>query len=82
MQATLTKPLKTAGRIVLGPRMVGKQYARIVALADGSGRIEIYDKGAGHWRAALESCGFGELWSAAALPLTSSTQAPADLLAD
>ena len=39
MQATLTKPLKTAGRIVLGPRMVGKQYARIVALADGSGRI-------------------------------------------
>ena len=82
MQATLARPLKTAGRVVLGPRMVGKQYARIIALADGSGRIEIYDKGAGHWRAAQESCGFHDLWSAAALPLTFSTQAPADFLAD
>ena len=39
MQITIAKPVKTVGRVVLGPRLVGKQYARIVALADGSGRL-------------------------------------------
>ena len=82
MQVTIAKPDKIAGRVVLGPRLVGKKYARIVALADGSGRIEVYDNAAGQWSAALESCGFGELWSAAALPLTYSTRAPADVLSD
>ena len=82
MQVTIAKPVKTAGRVVLGPRLVGQYYARIVAAADGSGRIEIYDKAAGSWCAALESCGFGELWSAAALPLTFSTRTPADVLSD
>ena len=82
MQVIIAKPIKTAGRVVLGPRLVGEQYARIVALADGSGRIEIYDKAAGLWCAALESCGFGELWSAAALPLTFSTRTPADVMSD
>lgn len=82
MQAIIAKPVKTAGRVVLGPRFVGQHYARIVAVADGSGRIEIYDKAAGAWCAALESCGFGELWSAAALPLTFSARAPADVLSE
>ena len=82
MQVTLAKPVKIAGRVVLGPRLVGKKYARIVALADGSGRIEVYDSAVGQWGAALESCCFGELWSAAALPLTFSTRAPADLFSE
>jgi len=82
VQATIAKPVKIAGRVVLGPRLVGNQYARIVAVADGSGRIEVYDKDAGSWCAALESCGFADLWSAAALPLTFSTRTPADLLPD
>jgi len=82
VQMTIAKPVKIAGRVVLGPRLVGKQYARIIALADGSGRIEVYDNDSGKWSAAPESCCFGELWSAAALPLTFATRAPADLLSD
>lgn len=78
----MARPVKTAGRVVLGPRFVGEHYARIVAVADGSGRIEIYDQAAGAWCAALESCGFGELWSAAALPLTFSARAPGDVLSE
>jgi hypothetical protein len=82
VQVTIAKPIKTAGRVVLGPRLVGQQYARIVSVADGSGRIEVFDKAAGLWCAALESCGFCELWSAAALPLTFSTRTPVDILSD
>lgn len=81
MQMTIARPIKTTGRVVLGPRLVGKQYARIVALADGSGRIEVYDKIARSWLAD-EACGFCELWSAAALPLTFSTRTPSDILTD
>jgi hypothetical protein len=80
--ATIARPVRIAGRVVLGPRLVGKKYARIVALADGSGRIEVYDNTTGQWSAALESCCFAELWSAAALPLTFSTRAPADVLSE
>ena len=82
IQSTIAKPMKTAGRVVLGPRLVGKHYARIVAAADGSGRIEVYDKAAGGWSAATESCGFAELWTAAAVPLTFSARTAADLLMD
>ena len=58
---------------MLGPRLVGTQYARIVALADGSGRIEVWDKLAGAWSPpAADSCGFCDLWSAPSLPLAFS----------
>ena len=61
------KPDKRAGRVVLGPRLVGKRYARIVALADGSGQIEIFDADTERWTPALESCAFSDVWSAGAL---------------
>jgi len=61
---TLACPRKTVGRIVLGPRRVGRSYARIVARADGSGRIELYDAASGLWQEALEECSFSEIWSA------------------
>jgi hypothetical protein len=83
MQATIARPVKTAGRVVLGPRLVGTSYARIVALADGSGRIEVYDKSAKSWSAADDSCGFIELWRAAAVsPALSMAQTASYTSAD
>ena len=66
MQKTLARPNKTTGRVVLGPRPVRYGYARIVARADGSGRIELYDTHARLWVEALERCTFDDIWSAPA----------------
>ena len=63
MNVTIAHPLKTVGRVVLGPRRVRNGYARIVAKANGSGRIEIFDTKSGAWCEALEECTFGEVWS-------------------
>ena len=57
-------PSKIVGRIVLGPRQVACGFARIVARADGSGRIELFDQKAGGWRDASGGCTFSEIWSA------------------
>lgn len=65
MLTTLMHPSKTVGRIVLGPRQVRNGYARIVATANGSGRIELYDAGSDSWREASDGCTFDEIWSAA-----------------
>lgn len=70
MTATIAKPLKIAGRVVLGPRLVGMHYARIIALANGAGRIEIYDSATDRWCPAPDTCSFTLLWSAAPAPLT------------
>jgi hypothetical protein len=61
---TLARPNKTVGRIVLGPRVLGTDYVRIVARADGSGRIELYDKESQSWRDASEQWTFSDVWSA------------------
>lgn len=61
---TLARPDKTVGRIVLGPRVLGKDYVRIIARADGSGHIQLYDRTARSWRDALEEFTFAEVWSA------------------
>ena len=70
MQVTLAKPVRTAGRIVLGPREVRGRYVRIVAQADGSGRIEIYDVDSASWSDAVEQCSFSDVWSAPALTMS------------
>lgn len=64
MQATMAHPNKSTGRVVLGPRQVRNGYARIVAIADGSGRIEIFDAKLGTWCDGGGECSFDELWSA------------------
>ena len=64
MQSMMAHPNKTAGRVVLGPRQVRSGYARIVAISDGSGRIEIFDSKSGAWCDAVGECTFGEIWSA------------------
>ena len=65
MQTMIAHPSKIVGRVVLGPRQVRNGYARIVAKADGSGHIQLFDAKSGLWRDALERCSFSELWSAA-----------------
>ena len=67
---TLAKPVRTVGRIVLGPREVRGRYVRIVAQADGSGRIEIYDVDSASWSDAVEQCTFSDVWSAPALTMS------------
>jgi hypothetical protein len=63
---TIARPDKTVGRIVLGPRLLGTDYVRIVARADGSGRIQLYDKSTASWADAPERCTFSAVWSAPA----------------
>jgi len=60
----LARPDKTTGRVVLGPRRLGTDYVRIVARADGSGTIELYDKQTCSWRDAPERCTFSDVWRA------------------
>ena len=66
IQMTITHPDKTVGRTVFGPRLLGTDYVRIVARADGSGRIQLYDKIARAWADAPERCTFSDVWSAPA----------------
>jgi hypothetical protein len=63
-RGVIASPSKTVGRVVLGPRRVGRQYARIVAHRDGSGVIELFDAETGLWSDASELCTFAEIWSA------------------
>ena len=70
MQTALARPVKLTGRVVLGPRLVRQKYARIVALVDGSGLIQVYDEATKAWCAAGDLCTFYELWSAKPALLT------------
>ena len=54
-----------AGRVLFGPKQTSVGYARIVALKDGSGCIECFDKVTGTWSAAPPSLTFNEVWTAA-----------------
>jgi hypothetical protein len=64
LNMNVTHPSKIVGRIVLGPRPVRNGYARIVATANGSGRIELLNSQSGAWCDADGGCTFSELWSA------------------
>jgi hypothetical protein len=63
-EMTLARPDKTVGRVVLGPRVLGKEYVRIVSRADGSGHIQLYDRKTQSWCDAFEQCTFSDVWSA------------------
>jgi len=56
------------GRVIVGPKILGKSYARIVAKQDGSGRIESYDIAARKWLVASETVTFAAVWSAPQVP--------------
>lgn len=57
-----------AVRVLVGPKKLGKGFARIVAQKDGSGRIESFNLTAGKWLEAPPSITFTEVWSAPAVP--------------
>lgn len=67
MRTTLMQPVRTIGRIVVGPRQIRDGFARIVAAANGAGRIELYDAGSGSWMDAHDTYTFDEVWSAPAV---------------
>jgi hypothetical protein len=80
LHAQITHPIKHTGRIVLGPRQVRNGYARIVATADGGGRIEMFDAKSGAWCEASAECTFGDLWSGT--PISNASYLSASLLPD
>ena len=55
---------KTADRVLIGPKKLGRSYVRIVANRDGSGRIESFDPVSRIWVPAPENITFSEVWSA------------------
>lgn len=57
------------GRVLVGPKVLGKGYARIVSVKDGSGRIESFDLATRKWLVAPNSVTFAEVWSAPAVPI-------------
>ncbi len=59
---------KELGRVLVGPKMLGKGYARIVAQGDGSGRIESFNPATRKWFAAPDSVSFADVWTAPAVP--------------
>ena len=64
----VTRPDKTVGRVVLGPRVFGTALLRIVSREDGSGQIQFYDEAAVAWSNASDLWTFSDVWSA--LPAT------------
>ena len=59
---------KRCGRVLVGPKALGKGYARIVSERDGSGRIESFDPILKKRLLAPESVSFAQVWSAPAVP--------------
>jgi hypothetical protein len=52
------------GRVLVGPKVIGDGYYRIVSQPDHSGRIEAYDPGFRSWSPAPEEITFSDLWGA------------------
>ncbi len=52
------------GKVLLGPKMMGEGYYRIVSQRDRSGQIEKYDPPSRNWAAATDNVTFDEVWSA------------------
>ena len=61
-------PTAMAGRVIVGPSKVRRNYFRIVSERGGSGRIEKFDLVSGTWLAAPESVTFNDVWSAPVVP--------------
>lgn len=64
MKTAVIGKVLVPGRVLLGPKEVGTSYARIVALKDGSGCIQSFDKTTGTWSPAPIDLTFNEVWKA------------------
>lgn len=56
------------GRVLIGPKVVGGGYYRIVSQHDHSGRIEAFDPQSRCWSPAPEGVTFDEIWRAPSAP--------------
>lgn len=61
---TIPRSRFVAGKVLVGPKVIGRDYYRIVALEDRSGRIERYDPRTRQWSEAPDSVTFAEVWRA------------------
>jgi hypothetical protein len=68
MKAQMMRVVTGPGRVLLGPKILGNSYARIVSQRDGSGLIERFDPRTRSWLPAPESITFSEIWSAPTVP--------------
>lgn len=68
MKSQTMRVVTGPGRVLVGPKILGSFYARIVSQRDGSGLIERFDPRSRTWLPAPESVTFGEIWSAPAVP--------------
>jgi hypothetical protein len=68
IKAQMMRVVTGPGRVLVGPKMLGSSYARIVSQRDGSGLIERFDPRSRSWLPAPESVTFSDIWSAPAVP--------------
>jgi hypothetical protein len=62
MTTTVTGSKFRPGKVVIGPRAIGRSFYRIVSLQDRSGRIETFDPQSRSWLAAPEEVTFTDVW--------------------
>jgi len=56
------------GRVLVGPKKLGRIFVRIVSQRNGSGLIERYDQASSAWFPAPPTITFGDVWSAPDVP--------------
>ena len=54
MKIQVVRSRYVPGRVLVGPKVIGRGYYRIVSQPDHSGRIEAYDPGFRSWSPAPE----------------------------
>jgi hypothetical protein len=64
MKVQVTRSRYVPGRVLIGPKVIGNGYYRIVSQHDHSGRIEAYDPRSRSWSPAPEEITFSDLWAA------------------
>ena len=62
------------GRVLVGPKKLGRDFVRIVSQRNGSGLIECYDQSLRAWQPAPLAISFGEVWSAPDVPILVGTE--------
>lgn len=64
MKTMVTGSKFVPGKVVVGPRAIGRDYYRIVSQRDRSGRIEVFDRASRSWNPAPEDIAFIDVWRA------------------
>jgi hypothetical protein len=65
MKILVTGTKFVAGKVFVGPKIIGDSYYRVVSQPDRSGRIEVLDRQTRSWSPAPETVAFNDVWKAA-----------------